>query len=268
MATTKTYQPLVFRIRALTNLHPGGGDSFYGAVDKLVQRDPATNYPTIHGHSLKGALREYFESELGMDEWDDFIVHVFGSPVNGKPKNADPNKTREDFLNPGNYRFFGADLLALPVPDEHVDSSEAYQLETDDAVWKAFFDKVQLLGGKFKETADLKKAFQTGLPKGFGADKLKFKTAAEELPVVARNQLDNGKSENLWYEELVPHESVFGFVVQVLLGTENADDLNKKVEFTSNLHDRVVQIGANASVGYGFCLLTLINPPSNPPSQS
>lgn len=251
MATTKLYHPLVFRIRALTNLHPGGGDSFYGAVDKLVQRDPATNYPTIHGHSLKGALREYFESQLSMDEKHPFIVHVFGSPVKGKPEEAEP----------GQYRFFGADLLALPVPDDDPNSLAAYHLETDDAVWVAFFKKLQLLGSTFNSAAELKAAFQSGLPTNFKTN-VKFKEAAEELPVVARNQLDNGESQNLWYEELVPHESIFGFVVQV---DENAAN---RVAFLAGTNTKVIQIGANASVGYGFCLLTLIDLPSNPSAQS
>ncbi len=251
MAATKAYQTLVFRVRALTNLHPGGGDSFYGAVDKLVQRDPATNHPTIHGHSLKGALREYFESELGMDEKSQFVVHVFGSPVKGKPEDAEP----------GQYRFFNADLLALPVPDEDPNSPVAYHLESDDTTWEAFLKKLQLLGSKFSSVSDLKTAFQTGLPSNFKTGK-KFKEAAEELPVVARNQLENGESQNLWYEELVPHESIFGFVVQA------NEDKDYFTAFLGGANHKVVQIGANATVGYGFCLLTLINPPSNSSAQS
>lgn len=243
----KKFHTLVFRIRALTNLHPGGGDSFYGAVDKLVQRDPATNQPTIHSHSLKGALREYFESELGKGEKDSFVIHVFGSPVSGKADNA----------TPGNYRFFSADLLALPVPEEDPNAPEAFQLETSNDAWEAFFKKQQYLGGKFASAAALKTAFQNGVPSNFSS-KSKFKEAAEELPVIARNQLDNGESQNLWYEELVPHESVFGFVVQ------SDDNATIREEFTKALDSKVIQIGANATVGYGFCLFNLIAAPSNP----
>lgn len=249
MATTTTYQTLVFRVRALTNLHPGGGDSFYGAVDKLVQRDPATNLPTIHGHSLKGALREYFESELGMSETSAFIKHVFGSPVNGKADEA----------NPGAYRFFNADLLALPVPDTDPNAAATYHLVSDDVVWDAFYKKLELLGSKFADVAALKTAFQTGLPVQHTIGK-EFKEAAEELPVVARNQLDNGESQNLWYEELVPRESIFGFVVQA--------DADHHSAFLAGTNHKVVQIGANATVGYGYCLITLINPTQNPSTAS
>jgi CRISPR-associated protein Cmr4 len=258
----KQHNLLVFRIRALTNLHAGSGDSFYGAVDKLVQRDPATRLPLIFSHSLKGALREYFEEEKGLGEWSNFVVHVFGSPVKGKPAEATENQTREEFVKPGHYRFFNADLLALPVPEENPSAAEAFHLQTDDAVWTSFLEKTKMLGGAFSNVEALKAAFQQDISPDFRTDAPnlkpgeKFREAATELPVVARNQLDNGKSENLWYEELVPHESIFGFVVQ-------ADgDAAHREEFIKNLDGKVLQVGANATVGYGFCHFKLLNPPA------
>jgi CRISPR-associated protein Cmr4 len=62
------------------------------------------------------------------------------------------------------------------------------------------------------------------------------------LPVVARNCL--GENKNLWYEELVPHQSLFYFVVLVPEG-EPALDFPKPVQF-----------GGNASVGYGYTKVT------------
>ena len=65
------------------------------------------------------------------------------------------------------------------------------------------------------------------------------------LPVIARNYLENGESKNLWYEELVPHESVFWFMV---IGEE------KDVEtFHKAVDGKVVQFGGNASLGCGLC---------------
>lgn len=250
--TTKITTPLLFRVRALTNLHPGAGDSFYGPVDKTVQRDPASGRPVIHAHSLKGALREYFESALNHDENSDFIRHVFGSPV--KRNNGD--------LQPGDYRFFSADLLALPVPDIDPESNEAYHLATDDAVWADFLDRIKLLGRiDFSDVQSLQKAFSPSLPRTFDSTrKANFCEVAEELPVIARNQLDNGKSENLWYEELLPRETVFGFVVQACYSVEKAVH---RQTFIDGLDGRVIQVGANATVGYGYCLFTCINPPKN-----
>jgi len=240
---SKTYHPLVFRLQALTNLHPGSGDSFYGAVDKLVQRDPTTRRPTIHSHSLKGALREYFEEELKL-KGSDFVKTVFGSEVNPDDKTAEPAQ--------GKFRFFSADLLAMPVPDEDPNSTTAFNLETSDEVWEAFSNKINLLGDTAWSAENLRAKFQADVPNFSSNQKLKI--AGEELPVIARNQLDNGESKNLWYEELVPHQSIFGFVVQV----DKADMLVSS-EFTSKLNGKVIQIGANATVGYGYCLLTLLN---------
>jgi CRISPR-associated protein Cmr4 len=252
--TTKKYQTLVFRLQALTNLHAGSGDSFYGAVDKLVQRDPATRRPTIHSHSLKGALREYFESQIDFEQGAEakkkFITHVFGSAVSG-----DENASEQ-----GNYRFFSADILAIPVPDENINSSTAFKLTSSDDVWAAFVKKTKMLGGNEWTADSLRAAFQSGAT--FHIDAEKFAEASEELPVVARNQLDNGESQNLWYEELVPHQSLFGFLVQAPLDMTNGEKLNAKQDFIQNLNNKVIQIGANATVGYGYCLLTLLNPPT------
>jgi len=242
MSTVTKYHTLVFRLQALTNLHAGSGDSFYGAVDKLVQRDPATRRPTIHSHSLKGALREYFEQKSSPS----FVEHVFGSAVSG-----DANAAMQ-----GRYRFFSADLLAIPVPDENVSSNTAFKLTTTERVWLDFFKKLQMLGGRNLEEESLKTALKKDLP-AFFLDEAKFSEASEELPVVARNQLDNGESKNLWYEELVPHQSVFGFIVQAERKELIDAELN---EFVEKLNGQVLQIGANATVGYGYCLLTVLNP--------
>jgi CRISPR-associated protein Cmr4 len=75
-----------------------------------------------------------------------------------------------------------------------------------------------------------------------------------QLPVVARNQLDNGKSSNLWYEQVLPRETRFYFVVLV----PDDDTKNFWKTFEDNIKAYPVQIGANASVGYGFCKIELI----------
>ena len=67
------------------------------------------------------------------------------------------------------------------------------------------------------------------------------------LPLVARNQLDNGISKNLWYEEIVPHKSLFTLV---LLTPENDPDFDSFNECIRQ--SGAVQFGGNASVGYGY----------------
>lgn len=251
----KSYKTHVFRLRALTNLHAGAGDSFYGAVDKMVQRDAASNLPVVHSHSLKGALREYFEEELSLNR--DFVNRVFGTPVKGKAEDA----------KPGAYRFFSADLAALPVPEENPDAPEAFHLAADGAALQRVADRLKQMGcAAWADTNALLTELQGngGLPlKKDGDFPRRFREAAAELPVVARNCLDNGKSENLWYEELVPRESVFLFAVQSG-PTRDKDGNDRTAEdetlFLNSLKNKTVQIGANATVGYGYCLLTLLTP--------
>ncbi|MEI6680814.1 MAG: hypothetical protein WCL21_19555, partial [Mariniphaga sp.] len=69
-----------------------------------------------------------------------------------------------------------------------------------------------------------------------------------DLPVIARNNLENGESKNLWYEQIVPHQSRFVFYT-VSIGTDT---------FTNSINGKNVQIGANSSLGYGFCKITKI----------
>jgi CRISPR-associated protein Cmr4 len=223
----------VFLIRTLTNLHVGGGDSGgTGVVDKLVQRDPTTNLPTIHASSIKGALREYFEGAK-IPELD--ITQVFGS----SPKDRDADK-----IKPASHRFFAADLLALPVPQ---DAAPHFCLfGSQDSATKTQ-ERLKSLGANVCLNLIKLKASD---------NQAKFVEAAEELPVIARNFLDNGISKNLWYEEIVPRESLFVTCIQGDIESPLAKELNEKV----------IQIGGNATVGYGFCLFTKLPPKTTPAS--
>lgn len=68
-----------------------------------------------------------------------------------------------------------------------------------------------------------------------------------DLPVIARNHLENGISQNLWYEEIVPHKSVFYFTV---LATDG--NIDKYID------GEMIQFGGNASIGYGLTKITKI----------
>lgn len=84
------------------------------------------------------------------------------------------------------------------------------------------------------------------------------------LPIIARNSLDNGQSTNLWYEEVVPRESRFVFFVaapEALAGSY----VDSGEDFRKNIVGKTVQIGANATVGYGYCKIT--QPQINPTSK-
>jgi len=74
------------------------------------------------------------------------------------------------------------------------------------------------------------------------------------LPIIARNHLENGKSKNLFYEEMLPRRSVLWFMT----GTYNHFPENEQqtfdiiiIKFREKLTTDIIQIGANASIGYG-----------------
>jgi len=265
----KTY---FYKIQALTNMHPGSGDTNFGVVDNMVQRDPATNLPVIHGSSLKGAIKEFFKSKTNTIN----LQKVFG-----------------DSDNHGDYRFLPALILAIPLRS----NKKPYYMATSPNVIRQFSDLANELNFELDKVIknDLDKLqsiqFTDDNPKATDAsqgliiedyenidlldESLSEKTKnllgitnnnlillpdeefvkmtdGQHLPVIARNQLENGQSKNLWYEQVIPRFTVF---VMPLLIPKNDGEWSK---FNETLTGEPVQIGGNASVGYGFTRFSLI----------
>ena len=218
-------------IRCLTNMHVGKGDATYEVVDKCVQRDVTTGTPCIYSSSLKGALRQFF-SKQGFTELD----YVFGADVNRDKKNNSNEKNEEEH-SIGNFTFFQANLLAYPV--QTTEKNISYILKTNEALQKPIGELANLLSAPF----DIEKMLPKETKKDLSNEDF------EQLPVIARNKLDNGKSENLWYEEVVPAESRFVFFVSY-------DNEEIFAKFDKIIQEKVIQIGANGSIGYGFCKIT------------
>jgi CRISPR-associated protein Cmr4 len=65
---------LPFFMRVISPLHVGTGSDI-GIIDMPIQREKHTNFPKVESSSLKGALREYFESSFPKDEK---IILTFG----------------------------------------------------------------------------------------------------------------------------------------------------------------------------------------------
>lgn len=265
-----------YLIKALTNIHPGSGDENYGTVDKVVQRDPADNLPTIHSSSLKGALREYFKEESSLGESE--VKEIFGEEPNA------PAKDRKEAK--GKYQFFAGHLLSLPVrstgkPYYNVTADRIIEhllaLCEDLQYSSPVLDELRQLAGAGKEFpfvfGNERLVLLEGVEANSQADASKntnncqeyigpniavaseeqMKGFAEELPIIARNQLDNGESKNLWYEEVLPRDTRFYF----FLRAPNEDPLFKK--FETELLKNVIQIGANATVGYGYCKISKLD---------
>ncbi len=233
----------VFRAKCITNLHVGNGDVNYNIIDQEVERDPVTGLPIINASGVKGALREFFEKKLDKNK----INEYFG--------NDEGDSTQ------GTYKFLQADILFRPLRVS-ADGNRSYVLATTAEIISDFSAMIKGLNGNIDGTDGLKETDQSieiegGAPiKLYKAEgKWRLFTDKEiaivdnfdkfDLPVIARNVLDdNGISKNLWYEEFVPHESVFGLIILT------PDEMDP--EFKKALTSEAIQFGGNTSIGYGL----------------
>lgn len=267
-----------YLLTAISNLHAGSGEGDFSIVDKQVQRDSITALPVIHASGIKGALREAAELPA-RNPAAATIETVFGSePGDGKSLQ-------------GLYQFHDAKLLCLPVRSSH----HLYYRATCPHIVQELANSAAVLGKAFaaglsatlaalatlqpQRGAPLYLSAQPapGLrledwtaqhqspPAGFDAAAAKavfgerlallhdddFKELSQALPVIARNYLENGISQNLWYEEVVPRESRFFFPVIRPDGDQLLDQI------LTQLNHRL-QVGANATVGYGLCQIQAI----------
>ena len=143
----------------------------------------------------------------------------------------------------GKYSFLVADIVVLPAPSE---TSPYYsRIHCDTHISNLHENKYQYLDFTFPQGNSF-----AGSVNNSNA----FNEAANDLPVIARNQLDNGVSQNLWYERVVPHKAIF------LTGIIYPDGDSAFIEFDKYLTGNLVQVGANATVGYGLCKFTNITP--------
>ena len=261
-----------FIIENITNMHVGSGDINYGVVDNLVQKDVVSELPVIHSSSLKGAFREYFEEKYGKK--DKRIIYIFGQD----------NKSN-DTKRSGAYSFFEAKLLTRPVRS----NKALYFNATSPEIIETFLNELDILGVNINE--NLKKALNNlaklklNKPIVLGnVDKVYLEDEEVEsekidnlnglekflgkniaiyphndftklgLPFIARNALDeDGTSDNLWYEEVVPKYSKFYFFVK------EPNNIDKEFKEEAKQFDKdfenidLIQFGANKSIGYGFC---------------
>ena len=268
----------LYTLETLSNLHVGAGDINFGVIDNQVQRDSVTNLANINSSSLKGAFREHFSKE---DEDDtNMVKFIFGQENNSNETQA------------GAYNFFEAQLLTRPVRS----SLKAYFCATSPSIIKSFLESVEVFNIAFddelknvlKELSELKPKKETPLVfediqntileddkaayNNFDTSKLKellgedialFEDSAFkelDLPVLARNALENGVSKNLWYEEVVPKKSKFFFFIRKPSNLDNADKKDKLEKFERSFDNaNIVQFGANKSIGYGFSRVTKIS---------
>lgn len=247
---------IIYKVTCLTNLHVGNGEANFDVIDNTVEKDPVTGLPTINSSGVKGALRQYFK-EKGADK--DLITNIFGS---------NPKDSQGIGSIPGQVKFYQADLLARPVRASK--GGKPYYMATSCDAIDLYNQKLEIAGSEAVLISDILNGNYTNMDQiGIEGDiSLKKAIIPNELgnvisndlvvlenavlknialPVLARNQLEDGISKNLWYEEVVPHKSIFTFAVS----SENTEMLKKFAEKLGK--EAFIQFGGNASIGYGLC---------------
>lgn len=228
-------QKTTWLITPKTNLHVGNESAMsYGLIDKSVQRDALTSLPCINSSSLKGALNEFCCHKFnGKNEP---IHKIFGSDKTGKTPVSQK----------GNTLFFDAQILFLPVQDDSV----LYKLAYCDQVVDRFIAKAKLFGQPIENKDTFLEQIKTMTGRELVSENQNNFTKLcndDQLPIIARNVLDNGESKNLWYEQVVPAETIFYTFIQSPTNT-----------LEEAIKNQIVQIGASATIGYGYCQFTKI----------
>lgn len=223
-----------------TNLHVGSESTVnFSVIDKAIQRDVTTNLPCINSSSLKGAIKEYMSECANMDVSN--LKDIFGSV---KSDSADIKK--------GSVLFFDASLLFIP---KQCGEGKTYELVYSDKVLEDFSKKVNNLveGNSISKETLLSQVRsimgQENVARN-SVDRDTFTAYCDDdaLPIISRNCLENGESVNLWYEQVLPSLSVLATII-----------VTKEKEQMDALNGKIVQIGANATIGYGYCKFVKIN---------
>jgi len=263
------YNNRLYIIENLTSLHAGSGDANFGIIDKQIQRDAITDYPTIHSSSLKGALKEYCTYKHNPADGENFMAYIFGNEENS-----------------GKVRFIDAHLLSVPMRSDTnpyyncvspksieqllefadnfsvtVEQKEALEklsnYKGDNIIVKEGTPVIEDTEAKTDASLDLSILEPlVGSLVALVPNRL-YEELLKDLPVIARNQLENGESKNLFYEEVLPRKSKLFTVISepTYLHHDDTKPLgNAFKRFNEYLTDNdTIHVGANASIGYGVC---------------
>lgn len=255
----------LYTFYTLTPLHAGAGDSA-GAIDLPVQREKHTEYPAVYSSAMKGSLRYYLRDDPKVDE-------IFGK--------------EGDEAGSGKVIFTDAKILLFPVRSsegvfkwvtcpfviERLKRGLKFiEIDKDDInitidgyngkSFKPYNSKVILEDFPISVTEDSQVLDFINLftSPHFNTDTLKdrliivsddvFKTlVTTATQIIARNVLDDAtkKSNNLWYEEVVPPDALFYTIMKpAFKGNDAITNLD------AGINEKVLQIGGNETIGYGI----------------
>lgn len=271
----------LFLITNHTNLHVGAGSSNQGVIDSLIQRDHVDGLPGIHSSSLKGALREFFKEGPDKSTLSSKISDIFGSEADSNSQSKGNyifhdgillsypvRSDKEPFFNAIAPMVFerlleNIELLNLPINfdfETKLKELASYNFEKYPTVFnyttthKFKIEEFVVEGVNTKnDSSDAFKMIESLCGERlvmFNNEDFKTITDDYNLPVIARNQLENGASKNLFYEQVVPRKTKFYFF---------ASNYSSNNDLNSCIDNKRIQIGANGSIGYGLCNFLFLN---------
>jgi len=259
----------IFIVYTYSPLHAGTGQSI-GKVDLPIEREKHTEYPCVYATGLKGSLRKYCENYGKPAITSDKVKLIFGD--------EDSNSAA------GGAVFTDLKILLFPVRS----SEGSFKWITSQHVINRFNRDHQLVTGepsKLNFGTEEKMVTSVShidvnrhiLLEDFVFEKTKKNESLNLLDInlsdvyvvhedifkylilnatqiIARNKLDKKKiSENLWYEEALPADTIlYSFVLPSVATNGEIDTLR---DF---LDGKVIQVGGGETVGYGICKINLI----------
>ncbi len=265
---------IVLGLLAETFIHSGTGRN-EGAIDLPVARESATDYPYIPGSSLKGALRDYARGywKNGDEEKEDKKVRKCFGEEGAEQAGGVLVSDGRLLLLPvrsltGAYKWITCPLVlerlrrdlerggsSIAIPGV-TSPPEGKYLGKDDR-------SLYLEERTFEREGDLPANLVTELSKLIADDGTAKRLndqlvvlhdndfnwfARYALSVQARNKLDkNKKSENLWYEETLPPDTL----MYALLGARTKDSGIGELQKLLQEHP-YLQTGGNETVGQGW----------------
>ena len=270
--------PILLGLIAETSIHYGA-ETGGGAIDLPVAREAATNYPVIAGSAFKGSLKDMLGGENeytgGVDKAGQIIfsdIRLLLLPVRSLSSSyawvTCPlllERLQRDARRAGGAIATGIPDFTIPtVKDEHYVCANA-----------DLHDLLQLEERQFKKTANntsdpalakLVAALQLIIVHPSAQDRVAAQLVAVSnndfawfaefaLPVNAHNKLnaDNKTSENLWYEETLPPDTVMYSLIlpRPTLPCKTQQDAMKHIADLLKKKPHL-QIGAGETTGLGW----------------
>lgn len=270
---------IIIGLLAETSLHPGT-ESSVGVIDLPVAREVSTGYPFIAGSSLKGALRDMaWQKWPKVDGKDDpRIGEIFGLQNNA---GAIAVTDARLLLLPvrsltGHYKWITCPYLLERYQRDREMSGQPFAFtiprpEKGKVVAKGdgqlFLEEISfgVVNNDFSSVVEnISLLIRHQSVRDRLSDQLAILSdddftyfASYGLQVNARNVLNNETktSENLWYEETIPPDSLF---YALLLSRPGKGNAMKEMRQLFSEHP-YLQVGGNETIGQGWCAVTWLS---------